>query len=115
MSKSVFLAIDLGAESGRLMAGLWNGKHLRPEEVHRFPNRPVQLADTLRWDVLRIWGEIQDGLALAAKKYGKSIVSVGADSWGVDYVLLDRRCEMLGQAFHYRDVRTNGVMAQAFR
>ena len=115
MSKSVFLAIDLGAESGRLMAGLWNGKHLRLEEVHRFPNRPVQLADTLRWDVLRIWSEIQDGLALAAKKYGKSIVSVGADTWGVDYVLLDRRGEMLGQPFHYRDIRTNGVMPQAFR
>lgn len=110
-----YLAIDLGAESGRVIAGLWNGKKLRLEEVHRFPNGPVNLADTLRWDVLRLWAEIQNGLALAAKKYGKSIVSVGADTWGVDFVLLSREGEMLGQPFHYRDARTNGMMEKAFR
>jgi rhamnulokinase len=115
MSERVYLAIDLGAESGRVMAGLWNGKTLRLEEVHRFPNGPVHLADSLRWDVLRLWAEIQNGLALAAKKYGKSIASVGADTWGVDFVLLNRQGEMLGQPFHYRDARTNGIMRKAFR
>jgi rhamnulokinase len=110
-----YLAIDLGAESGRVIAGLWNGKALRLEEIHRFANGPVQLAESLRWDVLRLWGEIQNGLALAAKKYGKSIVSVGADTWGVDFVLLTRQGELLGQPYHYRDARTNGVMEKAFR
>jgi len=115
MSQRVYLAIDLGAESGRVMAGLWNGKGLRLEEVHRFPNGPVQLADSLRWDVLHLWEEIQHGLALAGRKYGKSIVSVGADTWGVDFVLLNRQGEMLGHPYHYRDARTNGMMRKAFR
>ena len=107
MPARVYLAIDLGAESGRVMAGLWNGKTIRLEEVHRFPNGPVSLGDSLRWDVVRLWAEIQNGLALAAKQYGKSIVSVGADTWGVDYVLLNRHDEMLGQPYAYRDSRTN--------
>jgi rhamnulokinase len=111
----VYLAIDLGAESGRVMAGLWNGRTIRLDEVHRFPNGPVHLGDSLRWDVLRLWAEIQNGLACAAKKYGKAIVSVGADTWGVDYVLLDRRNEMLGHPFAYRDARTNGMMEKTFQ
>ncbi len=115
MSSRVYLAIDLGAESGRVIAGLWNGKSLRLEEVHRFPNGPVPLAGTLRWDVLRLWAEIQNGLALAARKYGKSIVSVGADTWGVDYVLLNKHDEMLGQPYAYRDPRTDGMMERAFK
>jgi rhamnulokinase len=115
MPARVYLAIDLGAESGRVMAGLWNGKTVRLDEIHRFPNGPVCLGDSLRWDVLRLWAEIQNGLTLAARKYGKSIVSVGADTWGVDYVLLDRRDEMLGQPYAYRDARTNGMMEKAFR
>jgi rhamnulokinase len=115
MPDRVYLAIDLGAESGRVMAGLWNGKTIRLEEVHRFPNGPVYLGDSLHWDVVRLWAEIQSGLALAAKKYGQAIVSVGADTWGVDYVLLNRHDEMLGQPYAYRDARTNGIMEKAFR
>lgn len=115
MRNRVYLAIDLGAESGRVMAGLWNGKTIRLEELHRFPNTPVNLGDSLRWDVVRLWAEIQTGLACAAKKYGKSIVSVGADTWGVDYVLLDKRNEMLGQPFTYRDARTNGIIEKSFK
>lgn len=111
----IYLAIDLGAESGRVVAGLWNGKTIRLEEIHRFPNGPVYLGDSLRWDVVRLWAEIQNGLSLAARKYGKGIVSVGADTWGVDYVLLSRSDEMLGQPFAYRDARTNGMMEKAFR
>ncbi len=59
MAEKVYLAVDLGAESGRVMAGLWNGRKIRLEEIHRFPNGPVPLAGTLRWDVLRLWAEIQ--------------------------------------------------------
>ncbi len=115
MPERVYLAADLGAESGRIIAGLWNGKTLKLDELHRFPNGPVMLADSLRWDTLRLWGEIQNGLAIAARKYGKSIVSVGADTWGVDYVLLNKRGELLGQPYAYRDARTNGVMDRAFK
>ena len=114
-AEKVYLAIDLGAESGRVMAGVWNGRKMRLVELHRFPNGPVNLAGTLRWDVLRLWSEIQTGLALAAKRFGRRIVSIGADTWGVDYVLLTKNGEMLGQPFHYRDARTNGWMKRAFK
>jgi rhamnulokinase len=114
MTQRVYLGIDLGAESGRVIAGLWNGKTIKLEEVHRFPNGPVPLAGALRWDVLRLWAEIQNGLALAGKKFGNAIVSVGADTWGVDFVLLNKNNEMLGQPYHYRDARTNGLMEKAF-
>ena len=87
-SESCYLGIDLGAESGRVMAGLWNGRELRLEEVHRFPNSGVSMSGTLRWDLLRLWGEIQNGLTLAARKYGKSIVPLGLVSCGVHFVLL---------------------------
>jgi rhamnulokinase len=115
MAQKVYLAVDLGAESGRVIAGLWNGKSLRLEELHRFSNGPVPLADTLRWDVLRLWAEIQNGLTLAGRKYGRDIVSVGADTWGVDFALLSKNGELLGQPYHYRDTRTNGMMGKAFR
>ncbi|HVM50925.1 MAG TPA: rhamnulokinase family protein [Candidatus Acidoferrum sp.] len=115
MPQRVYLAIDLGAESGRVVAGLWNGKTIRLEELHRFPNGPVWLGESLRWDVVRLWAEIQTGLGLAAKKYGRAVVSVGADTWGVDYVLLTEADEMLGQPYAYRDARTNGIMEKAFR
>lgn len=115
MPSQVYLAIDLGAESGRVMAGIWNGKSLKLRQVHRFANGPVDVAGTLRWDVLKLLSEIQIGLAMANKAFGKSVVSVGADTWGVDYVLLSKSGEMLGQPFHYRDSRTNEIMDAAFR
>jgi rhamnulokinase len=114
MKEKCYLAIDLGAESGRVMAGIWDGRKLRLEELHRFPNGPVAFGDTIRWDVLRLWSEIQHGLALAGKKYGKQIVSVGADTWGVDFVLLNRQDEILGQPYHYRDRRTHGLLERTF-
>jgi rhamnulokinase len=111
----VYLAIDIGAESGRVMAGIWNGRQLRLEELHRFANGPVTLGETVRWDVLRLWSEVQHGLALAGKKYGKQIVSVGTDTWGVDFVLLNRQDEILGQPYHYRDLRTRGLLERTFK
>jgi len=112
--EQVYLGIDLGAESGRVMAGAWNGRTMRVEELHRFPNGPVNLAGTLRWDVLRLWTEIQNGLATAAKRFGNAIVSVGVDTWGVDFVLLTKNGEILGQPYHYRDSRVAGMFKHAF-
>ena len=114
MKEKCYLAVDLGAESGRVIAGLCNGKRIRLEEIHRFPNGPVQIAGTLRWDVLRLWSEIQNGLGLAARRHGSSVRSVGVDTWGVDFVLLSKTGELLGQPFHYRDLRTRGLMRRAF-
>ena len=108
----VFLAFDLGAESGRVMAGTLAEDRLATEEIHRFPNGPVAAGGRLYWDILRIWEEIQTGLARAAAAYGGRLAGVGVDSWGVDFGLLDRDGALLGNPFHYRDVRTRG-MAQA--
>ncbi len=115
MSEQVYLGIDIGAESGRVMAGLWDGRRMRLEELHRFANGPVPVAGTMRWDVLRLWSEIQTGLALAGKRFGKSVVSVGMDTWGVDFALLSKTGELLGQPYHYRDARTRGIFDTAFR
>ena len=114
MAEQCYLAVDLGAESGRVVAGLFDGSKIRLEEIHRFPNGPVSVAGSLRWDVLRLWTDIQQGLGKAAQKYGDAAISVGVDTWGVDYVLLGHGNEMLGQPFNYRDARTQGIMEAAF-
>ncbi|HEX4120718.1 MAG TPA: rhamnulokinase family protein [Verrucomicrobiae bacterium] len=114
MNEQVYLGVDLGAESGRVMAGAWNGRQIRVEELHRFSNGPVNIAGSLRWDVLRLWSEIQHGLAMAAKHFGEKVVSVGVDTWGVDFVLLTKSGEILGQPCHYRDARVNGMFDHAF-
>jgi rhamnulokinase len=114
MSEKVFIAIDLGAESGRVMAGLWDGQQMRLEQVHRFANEPVHMGDAFHWDIARLWLEIQNGLTIAARSCGNRIVSIGVDTWGVDYVLLSRNSELLGLPYHYRDRRTRGLMQSAF-
>ncbi|MEY2430224.1 MAG: rhamnulokinase [Verrucomicrobiota bacterium] len=114
VKEQCYLGVDLGAESGRVMAGVWNGKRIRLEELHRFPNGPVELGGTLRWDVLRLWSEIQEGLGIAARSRGKEVKSVGVDTWGVDFVLLSKSNELLGQPYNYRDARTKGIMQKAF-
>lgn len=114
MPEQVFLAVDLGAESGRVIAGLFDGRRVQLDELHRFSNGPVSVAGTRRWDLIGLWKEILDGLHKAAAKYGKKIVSVGVDTWGVDYVLLSARGELLGQPYNYRDPRTDGIMEHAF-
>jgi len=110
-----FLAFDLGASSGRAVLGIFDGERLRLEEVHRFPNGPVRLLDSLHWDVLRLFEEIKCGLAKCVKTCGADITSLGLDTWGVDFALLDARDELLGNPYHYRDGRTNGMMEEAFR
>lgn len=113
MADQIFIGIDLGAESGRVMAGRWDGAFLTLEELHRFPNGPVAIGDTLRWDAPRLWHEIQHGLGLAAHRYGTRIASVGVDTWGLDYALLSKSGELLGLPFCYRDPRTRGRLAGA--
>jgi rhamnulokinase len=115
MATQCYLGVDLGAESGRVMAGLFDGNTMQLEELHRFPNGPVSLNNTLRWDVLRLWSEISKGLSAAAEKYGDRIVSVGVDTWGVDYVLFSENFEILGQPYHYRDARTQGMLEEAYQ
>jgi rhamnulokinase len=114
-TEQCYIGVDLGAESGRVMAGLWNGRRMRLQELHRFANGPVEIAGTLRWDVLRLWSEIQHGLAIAARDFGKAVRSVGVDTWGVDFTLLSKSNELLSQPFHYRDARTRGMMQRAFK
>jgi rhamnulokinase len=110
-----YLAIDLGAESGRAMLGLFDGERLQIVEVHRFSNGPVRLNDGLHWDVLRLWSEIKAGIAHAAKEAGGELRAMGLDSWGVDFALLDRQGALIGNPFHYRDSRTDGMLEEAWR
>ncbi len=108
------LALDLGAESGRAMLGRFDGQRLRLTEIHRFPNGPVHLPDGLHWDVLRLWSEIRHGLALALREH-KALAGVGLDTWGVDFGLLDRDGVLIGNPYHYRDSRTDGMIEEACR
>ncbi|MCU0519463.1 MAG: rhamnulokinase [Anaerolineae bacterium] len=112
---NVYLAVDLGAESGRVVAGHFDGKRIALEPLHRFPNGPVDVQGTLFWDVLRLWSDIKIGLGKAAAEYGDRIVGIGLDTWGVDYGLLGRDGTLLGNPYHYRDSRTDGMMEAAFR
>ena len=107
-----FLAIDLGAESGRGVIGSLDGKRLALEVAHRFPNGPVRVMGSIYWDVLRLFDEAQHALALASKR--GEIAGVGIDTWGVDYALLGRGDVLLGNPHHYRDSRTDGIMDKAF-
>jgi rhamnulokinase len=105
-------AADLGAESGRLLVGSFDGDRLALEEVHRFPNGPVRVGDTLHWDALRLWSEIDAGLRKAGA--AGPVDSVAVDSWGVDFGLLDDRGRLMANPVHYRDRRTDGVPERVF-
>src|SRR5919202_2912102 len=107
-----FLAVDLGASSGRLMAGRWDGARFALAEVHRFANDPVRLLGAVYWNVLQLWQEVQVGLRRYAVEYGKHPASIGVDTWGLDYALLDARDRLLGSPYTYRDARTNGMVEQ---
>ena len=111
---SVYLAVDLGAESGRVVSGMFDGERIALEEVHRFPNGPVNVMGHLYWDMLRLWSDIKAGLAKAAQMYGDRVAGIGLDTWGVDFGLLDANDELLGNPYHYRDSRTDGMMERAF-
>lgn len=107
-----YLALDLGAESGRAIRGTLEDDRLTLTEIHRFPNGAVQLPDGLYWNVLRLWEEIQRAIALASSV---PLESLGLDTWGVDFALLDETGALLANPRHYRDPRTNGMMDEVFR
>ena len=112
MSKKQVLAFDFGASSGRAILGkLENGKIVM-EEVHRFSNDPVQIGKTMYWDTLRQFYEIKQGMVKA--KLNGGFESVGIDTWGVDFGLLDSRGHLLESAVHYRDERTVGRQEKVF-
>ena len=100
-------AVDLGASSGRVMAGRVSGSAVTLHEVHRFSNEPVTAAGTLYWDILRLYAEVKRGLRAAAREF--PLASAGIDSWGCDYGLLDETGALIGNPVHYRDARTDGV------
>jgi rhamnulokinase len=114
MAEAKFLALDLGAESGRAVVGHFDGESLRLEEIHRFPNGPVLVNGHLHWDALRLLSEMKTGIRAAVQKYGTNIVSLGLDTWGVDFGLLDAQGNLLGNPYHYRDSRTEGAMEKVF-
>ena len=111
---SDYLALDLGAESGRGLLGKFDGERLTLEEVHRFPNGPVRMLDTLHWDLPRLFDEIKTALRKAAAA-NPGLDGVGIDTWGVDFGLVGRGDTLLGNPVHYRDARTEGMMEAAFR
>jgi rhamnulokinase len=104
-----FIGVDLGGESGRVVQGSFDGQKLQLQEAYRFATGGEDFQSTLRWDVHRIWSEIQQGLAVAAKT-ANEFVSVGVDSWGVDYALLNADEELIELPFHYRDLRNVGML-----
>ena len=106
-----YLAFDLGAESGRVMAGRLRSGVLDLREIHRFPNEPVQEGTSLRWNLPQLWSEMRKGLD-RARSDGMAVESIGVDTWGCDYGLLDTRGELVGNPYHYRDARTDGVMEE---
>jgi rhamnulokinase len=107
---STHLAIDMGAESGRAILGWMEDGALQTQEVHRFPNRPVQLPDGLRWNTLGLFDSVQESIRLAGQVTGEAPDSVGICTWGVDYGLVDRRGALVGVPYHYRDSRTEGMI-----
>lgn len=108
-----YLAIDLGAESGRGVLGRFDGERLEIEEIHRFPNGPVRMLDTLHWDLPRLFDEAKNALRKAGQ-LSKALKGVGVDTWGVDFGLVGRENTLLGNPVHYRDARTEGMMDAAF-
>ena len=106
-----YLAFDLGAESGRAVLGHLRSGILTTEEVHRFPNEPVEYGGALHWDVARLWLEVRRSLG----NLKTELSGIGVDGWGVDYALLGERGELLQNPYHYRDRRTAGAMEEVFR
>ena len=113
MARNVALAVDLGASSGRIVSGAFDGRILELEELHRFENGPVAMAGQLVWDLPRLWQEVVTGLRTAAARHGRSIATIGVDTWGVDFSFLGADDALLANPVCYRDARTRGMLAAA--
>lgn len=114
MADLKMLAIDLGASSGRGIIGRFDGKKLTLEENHRFANEPNVMAGAFCWDIMRIFHEIKNSIRKCALSDDRDIRSIGIDTWGVDYGLLDRNGHLLGNPYNYRDARTDGMQEYTF-
>lgn len=113
--KKSYLAIDMGASSGRHVVGHFDGKKIELEELYRYENGPVDMNGSLFWDLPGLWKSVQNGLRVAGSKYGSQIASVGVDTWGVDFAFLGKGGVLLGNPYCYRDPRTDGAMERAFK
>ena len=109
-----YIAADFGAGSGRIIVGNIQDDRLELEEVHRFANHQIKLGESLHWDFLSLFQELKKGIQIAAKKYS-NIKSIGIDTWGVDFGLLDINGNLIGNPFCYRDSRTTGMLNKAFK
>jgi rhamnulokinase len=114
-ARKICLAVDIGASGGRMVAGIYGGTRLALNELSRFPNEPVKTAGGWHWNFDALLKHIKQGIALAMKEYGEAVVSVGVDTWGVDYGLLDKQGKLTGAPFQYRDNRTQEMQEEAFR
>ncbi len=112
--RATVLAIDIGAESGRVMAVHFDGSGLQLEEAHRFPNQALTVNGTLQWDILSLWREVQDGIARSRAQAATPPASLAVDTWGVDFGLLDRNGDLIGNPVCYRDGRTEGMLEAVF-
>ncbi len=111
------IAVDLGASSGRVIAGSFDGTRLSMDVLHRFDNEPVQLLGTLHWDILRLYHEVKRGIREGIaylKQESQSLDSIGINSWGVDFGLFDSASQLMHNPVHYRDQRTDGMMERVF-
>ncbi len=108
------IAVDLGASGGKVIRGSFDGSRISLKEVYRFPNCPVRLRDHIYWDVLGLFEEVKKGLVIAVKGAGGRPASIGLDTWGNDFCLLDKNGSLLENPHSYRDPRTDGIMERAF-
>ena len=116
MSAEKYLAFDLGAGSGRAVAGELTRKNkLELTEMHRFPNETVEVSGRLYWNTLSQYTEIKNGLRLFASKYSKNPRGIGIDTWGVDFGLLDNKGRLLENPVSYRDKRTDNLPEKLFK
>ncbi len=111
MTSRPLAAIDLGASSGRVIVGRIGPDTIALDEVHRFPNGPVERADGLHWDIEAIVGEILTGLGAAGRATDGDLAGIAVDSWAIDYGLIDRSGASLGEPFHHRDARGPAAVA----
>src|SRR5512145_1660848 len=109
-----YLAIDLGAESGRTIVGSLDD-HLMLTESHRFASGPLLLPDSMHWNVFQLCSLMIIGIGISSAKFDRQLHGIGLDTWGVDFALLDKQGTLLSNPFHYRDERTDGMLEEAFR
>lgn len=110
-----YIAFDLGASNGRGILGRFDGERLAIEAVHRFDNRPVELNGRFFWDILGLYQNILAGLVKMRQAYSGEFASLGVDTWGCDFALLDRQGKLAGNPYSYRDPHSRGIFSQAFQ